>query len=117
MLIEKFVVATPPETSPVDFGTAVHAEAMRRGLGRAKHVYLVMDGALWLWDLAEDCFAQAIKTLDFHHARDHLWAVANSLHGEDTPEAKAGRAAIAIPAQGQGKLCGAATGTASPEPV
>lgn len=89
MLIEKFVVATPPQTSPVDFGTAVHAEAMRRGLGRAKHVYLVMDGALWLWDLAEDRFAQAIKTLDFHHARDHLWAVANSLHGEDTPEAKA----------------------------
>lgn len=89
MLIEKFVVATPPETSPVDFGTAVHAEAMRRGLGRAKHVYVVMDGAIWLWDLVEDRFAQAIKTLDFHHARDHLWAVANSLHGEDTPEAKA----------------------------
>jgi hypothetical protein len=89
MLIEKFVVATPPETSPVDFGTAVQAEARRRGLGRAKHEYLVMDGALWLWDLAEDRFAQAIKTLDFHHARDHLWAVANSLHGEDTPAAKA----------------------------
>jgi hypothetical protein len=88
MLVEKFVVATPPETSPVDFGTEVHAEAMRRGLGRAKHVYVVMDGALWLWDLVEDRFAQAIKTLDFHHARDHLWAVANSLHGEDTPEAR-----------------------------
>jgi transposase len=83
------VVATPPETSPVDFGTAVHAEAMRRGLGRAKQVYVVMDGALWLWDLVEDRFARAIKTLDFHHARDHLWALANSLHGQDTPEAKA----------------------------
>jgi hypothetical protein len=89
MLIEKFVVATPPETSPADFGTAVQTEARRRGMGRAKHVYLVMDGALWLWDLAEDRFAQAIKTLDFHHARDHLWALGNSLHGEDTPEAKA----------------------------
>jgi len=89
MLIEKFVVATPPETSPVDFGAAVQSEARRRGLGRAKYVYLVMDGALWLWDLAEDRFAQAITTLDFHHARDHLWAVANSLHGEDTPEAGA----------------------------
>jgi hypothetical protein len=87
MLIEKFVVATPPETSPVDFGAAVQSEARRRGLGRAKYVYLVMDGAIWLWDLAEDRFAQASKTLDFHHARDHLWAVANSLHGEDTPEA------------------------------
>ena len=89
MLIEKFVVATPPETSPVDFAAAVQSEARRRGLGRAKQVYLVMDGAIWLWDLAQDRFAQAIKTLDFHHARDHLWAVANSLHGEDTPEAGA----------------------------
>jgi len=89
MLLEKFVVATPPETSPVDFGTAVQAEARRRGMGRAKYVYLVMDGALWLWELAQDRFAQAIKTLDFHHARDHLWALANSLHGEDTPEASA----------------------------
>jgi len=89
MLIEKFVVATPPETSPVDFGTAVQTEARRRGMGRAKYVYLVMDGALWLWELAQDRFAQALKTLDFHHARDHLWAITNSLHGEDTPEAKA----------------------------
>jgi hypothetical protein len=89
MLLEKFVVATPPETSPVDFGAAVQAEARRRGLARAKHVYLVMDGAVWLWDLAEDRFAQAIKTLDFHHARDHLWALAHTLHGEDAPEARA----------------------------
>lgn len=89
MLVEKFVVATPPETPPVDFGAAVQTEARRRGLGRAKFVYLVMDGALWLWELAEDRFAQAIKTLDFHHARDHLWALANCLHGEDTPEARA----------------------------
>ena len=89
MLIEKFVVATPPETSPVDFGTAVQAEARRRGMGRAKYVYLVMDGAIWLWELADDRFAQALKTLDFHHARDHLWVVANSLHGEATPEARA----------------------------
>lgn len=57
--------------------------------GRAKCVYRVRDGAIGLWDLAEDRFAQAIKTLDFHHARDHLWALANSLHGEDMPEAGA----------------------------
>lgn len=89
MLVEKFVVATPPETAPVDFGAAVQSEARRRGLGRAKQVYLVMDGAIWLWDLAEDRFARAIKTLDFHHARDHLWALAHSLHGEAAPAAGA----------------------------
>jgi hypothetical protein len=88
LLAEKFVVATPPETSPVDFGAAVQAEARRRGLGRAKVVYLVMDGAVWLWDLAADRFADARKTLDFHHARDHRWALAHALHGQDTPEAR-----------------------------
>ena len=89
LLVEKFVVATPPETSPLDFGGAVQAEARRRGLGRAKVVYLVMDGAVWLWDLAQDRFADALKTLDFHHARDHLWAIAHTLHGEGTPAAQA----------------------------
>jgi len=89
LLVEKFAVATPPETAPVDFGAAVQAEARRRGLGRAQVVYLVMDGAVWLWDLADDRLASALKTLDFHHARDHLWTVAHLLHGEGTPEARA----------------------------
>jgi hypothetical protein len=89
LLVEKYAVATPPETSPLDFGAAVQAEARRRGLGRAQVVYLVMDGAVWLWDLADDRLATAVKTLDFHHARDHLWAIAHLLQGQDTPEARA----------------------------
>jgi hypothetical protein len=88
LLVDKYAVATPPETSPVDFGAAVQAEARRHGLGRAKVVYLVMDGAVWLWDLADDRLAGALKTLDFHHARDHLWAVAHLLHGEGTDAAR-----------------------------
>ena len=88
MLLEKYAVATPPETTPVDFGKQVHQEAMRRGLARAQVVYLVMDGAVWLWDLAEDRFKDAIKTLDFHHAREHLNAVAEALHGPGTRQAQ-----------------------------
>lgn len=89
LLVEKYAVATPPETTPLDFGTAVQVEAQRRGLGRAQVVYLVMDGALWLWDLADDRLKSARKTLDFHHARDHLWAIAHLVHGEGTSEARA----------------------------
>jgi hypothetical protein len=88
LLLEKYVVATPPETSPLDFGQAVRAEAMRRGLARAQTVYLVMDGAVWLWDLAEDRFKDAVKTLDFHHAREHLNAIAEALYGTGTQQAK-----------------------------
>ena len=89
LLLEKYIVATPPETAPVDFGAAVQAEAHRRGLGRARYVYVVIDGAVWLWDLAQDRFADAHHTLDFHHARDHLWALAQALHGEGTETARA----------------------------
>jgi hypothetical protein len=88
LLLEKYVVATPPETSPLDFGQAVRAEAMRRGLARAQTVYLVMDGAVWLWDLAEDRFKTAVKTLDFHHAREHLNAIAEALYGTGMQQAK-----------------------------
>ena len=88
LLLEKYVVATPPETSPLDFGKTVQDEAMRRGLARAKVVYLVMDGAVWLWDLAEDRFKNAVKTLDFHHAREHLNAVAEALYGVGSAQAK-----------------------------
>jgi len=89
MLIEKYVVACPPDTAPVDFGAAVQAEARRRGLGRARKVYVVMDGAVWLWNVAQDRFSQAILLLDFHHASQHLWAMAHLLHGEGSSEARA----------------------------
>jgi hypothetical protein len=83
MLLEKYVVATAPQTDPVDFGAAVQAEASRRGLGRAKRVYVVMDGAVWLWLLAKERFSEATLILDFHHARDHLMAVGEALYGND----------------------------------
>ena len=89
LLVEKFIVACPPETDPVDFGAAVQAEARRRGLGRARKVYVVIDGAVWLWHVAQDRFSNAIKLLDFHHASEHLWAVAHTLHGQGSAEARA----------------------------
>ena len=89
MLIEKYVVTCPPDTQPVDFGAAVQAEARRRGLGSADKVYVVIDGALWLWNVIQDRFSQAIQVLDFHHASQHLWAVAHVLHGEGTDHARA----------------------------
>ena len=89
MLVEKSIVACPPLTAPVDFGASVEAEARRRGLGRAKKVYIVIDGAIWLWDLARDRFKDAVLTLDFNHAAQHLWALAHELHGDGTVAARA----------------------------
>ena len=61
------------------------AEAQRHGLAQAAKVLVVADGAVWIWNLAGDRFAQAEQRLDYYHASQHLWAVAHALH----PEAEA----------------------------
>lgn len=88
-LIEKHVVVREPETEPIEFGKAVQTEALRRGLAEAEEVYLVMDGAAWLWRLREDRLKDTTPVLDFHHASQHLWALAHHRFGEKTDEQKA----------------------------
>jgi hypothetical protein len=89
ILLQKKVVASPPGTEPLDFGAAVQAQAMSCGLARAQETIVVMDGAAWLWKLAEDRFAGSTALLDFYHASEHLWALARHLHPDDPPAAKA----------------------------
>ena len=96
LLLENYTVATAPETSPVEFGRQGHREALRRGLARAPGVSRVMEGAVGWWDLAEDRFKAAVKTLDFHHAREPLHAVAQSLPGPGTPSRRKGGGAGSI---------------------
>ena len=65
------------------------AEASRHGLGQASEVLVVADGAVWIWNLVDDRFPQARQRLDLFHAKQHLWAVAEALHGASTPAAQA----------------------------
>ncbi len=87
-LIQKHVVACPPQTPPIEFGKAVQNEAMRRGMARAKEVLVVVDGAVWIWGIIQDRFATATKTLDFYHGSEHLWDLANHLHPGDPQAAR-----------------------------
>ena len=64
------------------------AEAQRHGLAQAAKVLVVGDGAVWIWNLTQDRFAQAEQRLDYYHASQHLWAVAHALHPEDEKAAR-----------------------------
>lgn len=64
------------------------AEAQRHGLAQAAKVLVVGDGAVWIWNLTGDRFAQAHQRLDYYHASQHLWAVAHALHPEDEAAAR-----------------------------
>jgi len=89
MLIEKHVVAAPAETTPTDFSEQVHSEAMRLGLAKAEAVYVIQDGAIWLWNLFADRFSScASGVLDFYHASHYLWELAHHLFGQGSSEAQ-----------------------------
>ena len=70
-----------------DFGRQVLATAQRRGLGWAHQVAVLGDGAKWIWKLATRRFPQAVQIVDWYHAREHLWALAQLLYGEGTAAA------------------------------
>jgi hypothetical protein len=63
------------ETADV-FGTRIYAEAVSRGLDRAKKVCVIGDGALWIWNIADEHFYGAIQVIDLYHAREHYWNAA-----------------------------------------
>jgi hypothetical protein len=79
-ILQKFWVAAPSGTPPEEFGRHVHAQALRRGMAGAKNIFLVCDGALWIWNIIQERFQSAIKELDFYHGSQHLWEVARDLY-------------------------------------
>jgi hypothetical protein len=79
--VAKYYVASAG--GPEEIGRALYAEALRRGLHQAKRVYVIADGAAWIWRLAGEYFPEAEGELDFYHASEHLWALARDLWGDD----------------------------------
>jgi hypothetical protein len=79
------------------FSRKVNAEAFqrlalveihRRGVEHATEVAAIMDGAEWEQGFTDYHCPQAIRILDFAHAAEHINAIAESLHGEHTPESQ-----------------------------
>jgi hypothetical protein len=58
------------------YGRHLWAEACRRGLEHARRVVCVSDGAVWIWNLMFMCFALRIEILDWWHAVQRLWTIA-----------------------------------------
>jgi hypothetical protein len=65
-----------------------YAEGLRRGIDLCRKLSSVNDGALWIKRITATNFSQAQQIVDWRHASDHLWAVANAVCGEHTTHAK-----------------------------
>jgi len=69
------------------FGLRIYTEAWRRGWQWATSKVVLGDGAVWIWNLADQHFPGALQIVDLYHARQHLWKIAALLHPQD-PAAK-----------------------------
>jgi hypothetical protein len=69
------------------YGTQLWAEACRRGLEKARTVVCVSDGAIWIWNLMFLCFAYRVEILDWWHAVQRLWTIANARLAPDAAKA------------------------------
>jgi hypothetical protein len=87
-----YVAAIEPAEA---FGLRLYTEAWRRGWSRARQKVVLGDGAVWIWNLAEQHFPGAIQIVDLYHARQHLWELAAQLFPADE-QARKQWAAIGI---------------------
>lgn len=79
--LAKYYVAS--DGTPASVGRRLYAEALRRGLEQARRVYVIADGAVWIWNLTEEHFPESDGKLDFYHASEHLWALARALYTDE----------------------------------
>ncbi|MHB9036686.1 MAG: hypothetical protein ACYC64_08465 [Armatimonadota bacterium] len=70
------------------FGELMYLEAVRRGVRYAGKIVFVADGAVWIWNMVADHFPDAVEIVDWYHAVEHLWNVANAWYGKGSKKAK-----------------------------
>jgi len=66
------------------FGLRLYTEAWRRGWSRAQRKVVIGDGAIWIWNLADQHFPSAVQIVDLYHARQHLWDLSAKLFPNDS---------------------------------
>ena len=69
------------DLEPSVFAARVVREAIRRGFEQARRPVVLGDGAVWIWNLANEQFPGAIQIVDRCHAKQKLNQVAKAIYG------------------------------------
>src|SRR3989454_3794917 len=67
-----------------EFAQRVEREARRRGFDQAARRAVLGDGAVWIWNMADELFPGAIQIVDLYHAKQHVSDVAKAIYGAGT---------------------------------
>ncbi len=69
-----------------EFGPLLRQEAIRRGMGSAGEVVLLIDGAAGLESMGRDCFKDSVQIVDYYHALEHAGKVIEAQLGKNHPQ-------------------------------
>lgn len=72
-----------------EFGPCLRREALRRGMGAAQQVVVLIDGAAGLANMGRQNFPGALQIVDFFHALEHAGQIVAAQVGKEHPEYKA----------------------------
>jgi hypothetical protein len=64
-------------------GRILRQEALHRGLGTAGKVVLLIDGAVRLKHIGQDCFKDSVQIVDFYNAMEHAGRVLDTVLGKN----------------------------------
>jgi hypothetical protein len=95
------------DPQPADFAQRALREATRRGFQKAERRVVLGDGALWIWNVADEHFPGAIQIVDLYHATGHFRDVAQGhlrrrqrprrTVGQESPRSTRGGATMSWP--------------------
>jgi hypothetical protein len=71
------------------FEPLLWASGVQRGADLAEEVVFVADGAVWIWNLVERNFPQAVQIVDWYHAVEYLAPIAEAAFGRQSHRGEA----------------------------
>ena len=72
-----------------EFGQQQWAEACSRGVEKANYLSSVNDGAAWIWNIVRMCYGNCVEIIDWWHAVEKLWQVAQHHFDAESEQATA----------------------------
>jgi len=66
-----------------DFALILRQEGIRRGVGKAKQVVFLSDGAAWTEELQRQNFAGAVSILDFYHGAERIHELSKAIDSDE----------------------------------
>ena len=72
-----------------EFGQQQWAEACSRGVENANYLSSVNDGAAWIWNIVRMCYGNCVEIIDWWHAVEKLWLIAQHRFDTESEEATA----------------------------